>query len=234
MASYFSLSNDSSSSGEASLSSLGCPLGSSEESYFTNSRKVALLDSPHPRKLPESLLFSIYEEQEGLKFKRMNEGSFREDYDGNRSPKAAEGQKSSIFGVCANLVNSMAGGGIVGIPYAFKLSGFLTGVYLLILTATLSGTLVCVSLQLEHADRFISRYIVSLQPFFVARLFSDKSMRIIVDMAAFHPRLQTENVKNYEELASYPFGPFGGKCVLYATFFLSVRTECMPSCRSSS
>jgi ABC-type multidrug transport system permease subunit len=154
MTSYFLLSNDSSSSGEASLKSLGCPLGSSEESYFTNSRKVALLDSPHPRELPKSLLFSIFEEQQGLKYKRTNDGSFREDYDDNRSPTAAESQKSSIFGVCANLVNSMAGGGIVGIPYAFKLSGFLTGVYLLILTATLSGNLVCVLLQLAHVVSF--------------------------------------------------------------------------------
>ncbi len=55
-------------------------------------------------------------------------------------------------------------------------------------------------------------------------LFSDKSMKIIVDMAAFHPRLQSEHIQNYEELASYPFGSVGEKCVLYATFFLSVRT----------
>jgi hypothetical protein len=41
-------------------------------------------------------------------------------------------------------------------------------------------------------------------------------------MAAFHPRLKNERIQNYEELASYPFGPFGEKCVLYATFFMAV------------
>jgi hypothetical protein len=54
-------------------------------------------------------------------------------------------------------------------------------------------------------------------------ILTDKSLKIIVDMAAFHPRLKNERIQNYEELASYPFGPFGEKCVLYATFFMAVR-----------
>jgi hypothetical protein len=44
-------------------------------------------------------------------------------------------------------------------------------------------------------------------------------------MAAFHPRLKNEHIQNYEELASYPFGPFGEKCVLYATFFMAVGSK---------
>lgn len=149
MHSYSSLSNATSSSGEASLA---CPLGSSEESIFTNSKKLSLLDSSHPVKHPKSLLFSIFEEREGFKFKRMNDGSVRDHHDDNRSPTAVgshclSAPKSSIFGVCANLVNSMVGGGIVGIPYAFKLSGLITGLYLLILTSTLSGNLVRTLLQ---------------------------------------------------------------------------------------
>jgi hypothetical protein len=163
MHSYSSLSNESSFSIEASLA---CPLGSSEESILTNSKKVSLLDSSRPVKHPKSLLFSIFEEREGLKFKRMSQGLVRDLHGDDRSPTAVESHrrsvpKSSIFGVCANLVNSMLGGGIVGIPYAFKLSGFLTGLYLLILTSTLCGKLVLVFLQLSHASRIILLYIVS-------------------------------------------------------------------------
>jgi len=105
---------------------------------------------------------------------------------GPHSSSSSETQ-SGIFGVCANLANSIVGGGIVGMPYALKLCGFVTGLYLLIVTAVLA----------------------------------DKSLKIIVDMASFHPRLKGENIQTYETLASYPFGQFGEKCVLYATFFMA-------------
>ena len=48
-------------------------------------------------------------------------------------------QKSSIFGTCSNLVNSIVGAGIIGIPYAIKNSGLIVGIFLLILVAYLTG-----------------------------------------------------------------------------------------------
>jgi hypothetical protein len=55
------------------------------------------------------------------------------------SPNTVD-QKSGIFGAVANLANSIVGGGIVGMPYAFKLCGFVSGLYLLIVTAILAST----------------------------------------------------------------------------------------------
>ena len=47
--------------------------------------------------------------------------------------------KSGIFGTSSNLVNSIVGAGIIGIPYAFKQSGLVAGVLLLILVAYMTG-----------------------------------------------------------------------------------------------
>jgi amino acid permease len=49
-------------------------------------------------------------------------------------------KKSGIFGASSNLVNSIVGAGIIGIPYAFKQSGLIAGVILLILVSYLTGT----------------------------------------------------------------------------------------------
>lgn len=141
--------NDGSSAVGTSSSSLGISPGSSEESFFTDSKALALLDSPQPKPQPNSLLSSLLGAREGFKLKNINNGSIGEGaIDKELQPAVVPhrhtAKKSSIFGVCANLVNSMVGGGIVGIPYAFKLSGFVTGVYLLILTAILSGKLIVV------------------------------------------------------------------------------------------
>lgn len=48
--------------------------------------------------------------------------------------------KSGIFGTSSNLVNSIVGAGIIGIPYAFKQSGLVAGVLLLALVAYMTGT----------------------------------------------------------------------------------------------
>jgi Transmembrane amino acid transporter protein len=48
-------------------------------------------------------------------------------------------KKSGIFGASSNLVNSIVGAGIIGIPYALKQSGLVTGVLLLLLVAYLTG-----------------------------------------------------------------------------------------------
>lgn len=49
-------------------------------------------------------------------------------------------KKSGIFGASSNLVNSIVGAGIIGIPYALLQCGFVAGILLLILVAWLTGT----------------------------------------------------------------------------------------------
>jgi hypothetical protein len=48
-------------------------------------------------------------------------------------------KKSGIGGASANLVNSIVGAGIIGIPYALKESGLVAGVCLLCLVAYCTG-----------------------------------------------------------------------------------------------
>ena len=47
-------------------------------------------------------------------------------------------KKSSILGASSNLVNSIVGAGIIGIPYALRMSGLVFGVFLLILVSVLT------------------------------------------------------------------------------------------------
>lgn len=35
---------------------------------------------------------------------------------------------------------------------------------------------------------------------------TDKSLRIIVGLASFHPKLKNRDVRTFEDLAAYPFG----------------------------
>jgi len=92
--------------------------------------------------------------------------------------------KSGIGGASANLVNSIVGAGIIGIPYAFKQSGLVAGVLLLILVAFLT----------------------------------EKSLRIIIGLASFHPLLHNRKVQTFEDLAAYPFGAYGSKFILFNMF----------------
>jgi hypothetical protein len=71
--------------------------------------------------------------------------------------------KSGLIGVCSNLVNSIVGAGIIGIPYAMRNCGVVVGLMLLILVAYLT----------------------------------DKSLRIIVEVACFHPKLKHLGVLTY-------------------------------------
>eukprot|EP00555_Chaetoceros_dichaeta_P003309 CAMPEP_0198250496 /NCGR_PEP_ID=MMETSP1447-20131203/1668_1 /TAXON_ID=420782 /ORGANISM="Chaetoceros dichaeta, Strain CCMP1751" /LENGTH=665 /DNA_ID=CAMNT_0043935343 /DNA_START=26 /DNA_END=2023 /DNA_ORIENTATION=- len=96
-------------------------------------------------------------------------------------------KKSGIGGASANLVNSIVGAGIIGIPYAFRQSGLLAGILLLLLVAYLT----------------------------------DKSLRVIVGLASFHPLLHNRNVHTFEDLASYPFGDLGSKFILLNMFVLA-------------
>jgi hypothetical protein len=71
--------------------------------------------------------------------------------------------KSGLIGVSSNLVNSIVGAGIIGIPYAMRQSGIVVGLMLLILVAYLT----------------------------------DKSLRIIIEVACFHPKLKHLGVLTY-------------------------------------
>jgi len=95
--------------------------------------------------------------------------------------------KSGIGGASANLVNSIVGAGIIGIPYALRQSGLIAGLFLLLLVAYLT----------------------------------DKSLRIIVGLAAFHPQLKNLDVRTFEALASYPFGRLGSNFILLNMFVLA-------------
>lgn len=95
--------------------------------------------------------------------------------------------QSGIKGASANLINSIVGAGIIGIPYALKESGLVAGIFLLLMVGYLT----------------------------------DKSLRVIVGLACFHPSLRTRNVRTYEDLASYPFGRLGSFYVLINMFVLA-------------
>ncbi len=96
--------------------------------------------------------------------------------------------KSGIPGASFNLINSIVGAGIIGIPYALQQSGLLVGILLLLLVSYLT----------------------------------DKSLRIIINLASFHPKLKLYDVRTFEDLASFPFGNIGEKFVL-VNMFVMVR-----------
>jgi len=96
-------------------------------------------------------------------------------------------KKSSILGTSLNLINSIVGAGIIGIPYALWMSGLWAGVLLLILVAVLT----------------------------------DKSLRLLVKQALFHPRLCHLPVHTFEELASYPYGRVSSGFVLFNMFVMA-------------
>jgi sodium-coupled neutral amino acid transporter 11 len=49
-------------------------------------------------------------------------------------------KKSGLCGTSSNLANSIVGAGIIGIPYAFRQSGIVAGVFLLLVVAYCTGT----------------------------------------------------------------------------------------------
>jgi sodium-coupled neutral amino acid transporter 11 len=75
-------------------------------------------------------------------------------------------KKSSVLGACSNLVNSIVGAGIIGIPFALQQSGLFAGVILLVLVS----------------------------------YFTDKSLRMLVELASFSPRLKDYGVLTFEDL----------------------------------
>ncbi len=122
---------------------------------------------------------------EGINTNSNADGNFEDESNQNRLSKPMK--KSGIGGASANLVNSIVGAGIIGIPYALKQSGLIAGILLLILVAYLT----------------------------------DKSLRIIVGLASFHPQLKFRDVRTFEDLASYPFGKLGSNFILLNMFVLA-------------
>lgn len=93
---------------------------------------------------------------------------------------------SGILGTSSNLINSIVGAGIVGIPYAIRNAGFIMGILLLIAVA----------------------------------YFTDKSLRMLVELASFNPKLKNLGVLTYEDLMFIPFGRAGSRFVLVNMFIL--------------
>lgn len=95
--------------------------------------------------------------------------------------------KSGIAGAISNLINSIVGAGIIGIPFAFSQCGLVAGLFLLVLVSYLT----------------------------------DKSLRIIIEAASFHPKLKMVGVKTYEDLMYLPFGYYGSLFVQLNMFVLA-------------
>lgn len=98
-------------------------------------------------------------------------------------PKTTTG----IVGTSSNLVNSIVGAGIIGIPYAIASSGLIAGIVLLILVG----------------------------------FFTDKSLRMIIEVARFHPQLHELGVLTFEDLMTIPFGRYGRIFILTSMFVLA-------------
>ena len=99
-------------------------------------------------------------------------------------PSLLPRKRSQIGGACSNLVNSIVGAGIIGIPFALQQSGLVSGVILLLLVG----------------------------------YFTDKSLRMIVELATASTQLKGKGVWTYDDLMSIPFGRRGSYFVLAAMF----------------
>uniref|UniRef100_A0A7R9ZUM1 Amino acid transporter transmembrane domain-containing protein n=1 Tax=Pseudo-nitzschia arenysensis TaxID=697910 RepID=A0A7R9ZUM1_9STRA len=99
-------------------------------------------------------------------------------------PSLLPRKRSQISGACSNLVNSIVGAGIIGIPFALQQSGLVSGVILLLLVG----------------------------------YFTDKSLKMMVDLATCSPQLKGRGVWTYDDLMLLPFGPKGRAFVLCSMF----------------
>ena len=104
-----------------------------------------------------------------------------------RHRRNGTGGTDSIFGASSNLMNSIVGAGIIGIPYALRQSGIVVGILLLALVAYLT----------------------------------DKSLRMMMECALFHPKLRKCQVDTYESLIQIPFGRIGYRFILASMFIMA-------------
>jgi solute carrier family 38 (sodium-coupled neutral amino acid transporter), member 11 len=130
------------------------------------------------------------------------------------SSPPSTGTGSGICGASSNLMNSIVGAGIIGIPYALRQSGIVMGIFLLALVAYLT----------------------------------DKSLRMLMDCALFHPsllvhssstassrssttpnltpaptphRTSTHHIHTFEDLMRIPFGIVGYRFILAGMFIMA-------------
>jgi solute carrier family 38 (sodium-coupled neutral amino acid transporter), member 11 len=94
---------------------------------------------------------------------------------------------TGLWGASSNLINSIVGAGIIGIPYALYQSGFVVGIFLLLLVAYLT----------------------------------DQSLRLLMDLAYFHPTLYPYGIYTFEDLIRIPFGRYGYNFVLASMFIMA-------------
>lgn len=95
--------------------------------------------------------------------------------------------KAGLMGSTSNLINSIVGSGIIGLPYAMKESGIVAG--------------------------FVMILIVSY--------FTDKTLRMIVELAAYHPDLHGIGVKTFEDMMAIPFGVTGRRFIMISMFIMA-------------
>lgn len=66
-----------------------------------------------------------------------------------------------------------------------------------------------------------SGFIVGVVLLLLVGIFTDKSLRLIVDLATFHPKLKDLGVLTYEDLMAIPFGRTGKIFILVSMFILA-------------
>jgi sodium-coupled neutral amino acid transporter 11 len=95
--------------------------------------------------------------------------------------------KAGLAGSTSNLINSIVGSGIIGLPYALNESGIVAGILMIVLVS----------------------------------YFTDKTLRMIVELATYHPDLYGMGVKTYEDMLAIPFGTTGRRFIMIAMFIMA-------------
>ncbi|GAX27257.1 hypothetical protein FisN_13Lh183 [Fistulifera solaris] len=95
--------------------------------------------------------------------------------------------QAGLLGSTSNLINSIVGSGIIGLPYALNESGIVAGILMIVLVS----------------------------------YFTDKTLRMIVELATYHPDLYGMGVKTYEDMLAIPFGMAGRRFIMIAMFIMA-------------
>lgn len=54
-----------------------------------------------------------------------------------------------------------------------------------------------------------------LSMLFLVSLLTDRSLKMLVGLASYHPKLRNKDICSYEDLASYPFGTIGERFIMF-------------------
>ena len=63
--------------------------------------------------------------------------------------------------------------------------------------------------------------VVGILMFILVAYLTDKSLRMIIELARFHPKLRHFGVLTFEDLARIPFGRFGAGWILAVMFIVA-------------